>query len=315
MRKFPRLQSLTVAYTDLLEKNGTSKCSSSAMIKFIRYAVSVPDFTMELNINGNDLSSVWTEFINAKKGRKDVSIYYGPDNRCPNTSYLTLSAKKGLILNLRETNYEKGLPHIKFISKANGVIRSLQVRDFANSNEFSTNKDWLFDILHLYPLLEEITLFSAPTLPSISNHHISQYPSIKKLIIHDVNSRFSFDFLSYLSLNLPNINQLSLLFFRTTIIGAITVIMPHTCLDLLVWEELSYMHRPFKGSAVHVKLKTDKGLTYYMGIRNSLYQVDEYTYSSSPRHIQFDITCKHLKELRIRKIDAPDSDSNSIFIF
>lgn len=80
-------------------------------------------------------------------------------------------------------------------------IRSLQLvvpnRISNKNNEISNTIDWLFDILRICPLMEEITIYNALSLSP--SHHASQYPSLKKLTIYGVKCDKSLNFLNYIS--------------------------------------------------------------------------------------------------------------------
>ncbi|GAA5804876.1 hypothetical protein HPULCUR_010385 [Helicostylum pulchrum] len=118
-----------------------------------------------------------------------------------------------------------------------------------------------------------------------------------------------------LSLNLPNINQLSFKVYaaKDDDTEPITIHMPHSSLDSLTWLDQSYSMEYFKGTEVYIKLKTDAGTKFYVGIRNMLFEIESDRYLFFSRHTRFDISCKRLKELRIKRNIAPESDANLVF--
>lgn len=140
-------------------------------------------------------------------------------------------------------------------------------------------------------------------------------PSVKRLDIDVFEYTNSKNLLSCLSLNLPNLNQL---FFDTYAVDQdygepITIFMPHTSLDLLTWCEQSCAMKNYRGAEIYIKLRTDTGVKFYAGIKNTLFEIDSDRYNFFSRHIRFDISCKRLKELKIKKNAAPESDANLVF--
>ncbi|GAA5795336.1 hypothetical protein EDC94DRAFT_604675 [Helicostylum pulchrum] len=315
MYKFPCLKSLEV--DSRIWGDHILNCSGHTLIKFIRYTLSIPDFEIQINVKEEDILNIWTEFINAKNECKNVSISYLEIDQPSDNLCILGCGKEGLTVILPSSTRGDELPHIRFFSEAGRSVRSLEVSHSNMSlrinGEASTNVDWLFEILQLCPIAEEIKICDLRSFSS--SHHILQYPSVNKLTIVGGNYHDSSKLLDYVSLNLPNLKKLCLnfLYSKDNDSDPITINMPQTSLDLLTWKEKSSNIRSFKGTEVYIKLKTDEGLKFYMGERHMLFQIDSELYTSSWKHTRFDINCKNLTELRVRRSVAPKSDANLVF--
>lgn len=313
--KFPNLKSLKIE--SRLWGDPILNCSGHTLIKFIRYVLSIPDFEIQINVKEEDILNIWTEFIDAKNECKNLSVSYLEIDQPSDNLCILGCGKEGLTLILPSSAHGDELPHTRFFSGAGRSVRSLELSHSNMSlrvnGEASTNVDWLFDILQLCPLAEEIKICDLRFFSS--SHHILQYPSVNKLIIDGGNYHDSSKLLDCVSLNLPNLHKLYLnfLYSKDNDSDPITINMPRTSLDLLAWKEKSRNLRSFKGTEVYIKLKTDEGLKFYMGERHMMFQIDSERYTSSWKHTRFDINCKKLKELRVRRSVAPNSDANLVF--
>ncbi|KAI9256852.1 hypothetical protein EDC94DRAFT_615965 [Helicostylum pulchrum] len=320
MRKFPNLRSLDIEdeQVPMTNVDFTPKFSRQTVIKFVRYALSIPDFKIHIDVSEEDLFNISNEFINAKNGCKDVNIDYCDREHPPHNWYnLMLWRIGGLKIDFPFDTEGDEPPHIRLFSKIGGSIRLLKVfnpdRIPGINGKISTTIDWLFDILHLCPLMEDITLYGPKSFsPSC---HILKYPSVKRLILKFLQFSKSISFLNHLSLNLPELQQLDLSFCTSLDddMDPIIISMPHTSIDLLIWNEEGFGIMRSNVTGLYVKLNTDTGLSYYEGNGNMLALVDPSRYLLSPRHIRLEINCKHLKALRIRKIISPQSEFNFDF--
>lgn len=294
-------------------------CSGRALIKFVQYVISVPDFYMDLDVKDEDLLNIWTEFAKTKNGSKKLSITYCPLNRPSNgRTHMTLSSANGmqLVYPLIKEGHEQ--THILFLTWAGKTIRSLKIEKSnmmpSITGTKSTIIEWLSKMLQFCPAIEEITMDNTSYISP--NRSELTFPSIERLIITGFDYTNSKNFLGYLSLSFPSLNQLSFNFY--TILDGytepITIHMPHTSLDLLTWnEEQLYSIANFKGTEIYIKLRIDTGVKFYVGIRNELFAIDSERYLCFSKHTRFDIECKHIKELRIRRCLALESDANLIF--
>ncbi|GAA5814532.1 hypothetical protein MFLAVUS_008029 [Mucor flavus] len=296
MRKFPNLRSLDIEdeQVPMTNVDFTPNFSRHTVIKFVRYALSIPDFKIHIDVSEEDLFNIWTEFINAKNGCKDVNIGYYHREHSPNNWYnLMLWRTGGLKIDFPLDTDGDEPPHIRFFSKIGGSIRLLKVfnsdRIPGIDGKTSTTIDWLFDILHLCPLIEDITLYSPKSFsPSC---HILKYPSVKRLVLKFLQFPESISFLNHLSLNLPELQQLDLSFCTSSDddMHPIIINMPHTSIDLLIWNEERFGIMRSNITGIYVKLNTDTGLSYYEGNGNMLALVDTSRYLLSPRHIRLEI--------------------------
>ncbi|KAI9259754.1 hypothetical protein EDC94DRAFT_611957 [Helicostylum pulchrum] len=304
MYKFPNLETLRVNESET-DEDDVVNCSGPTLIKFIQYIMSVSDFYIHMDIKEEDLLNIWNEFRKGKNGSKKLSIAYSFSNSWS----IGISANRGIIIRFPAVINDDDPSHIRFFSGAGETVQSITIDGSARSISI----DWLFDILQLCSFIEEITIKNLSYLSQSRN--TLKYPSVKRLKINLLYYTNSNIFLSCLSLNLPNINQLSFKVYaaKDDDTEPITIHMPHSSLDSLTWLDQSYSMEYFKGTEVYIKLKTDAGTKFYVGIRNMLFEIESDRYLFFSRHTRFDISCKHLKELRIKRNIAPESDANLVF--
>ncbi|GAA5809145.1 hypothetical protein MFLAVUS_002549 [Mucor flavus] len=291
MHKFPNLKTVRVYQES--ETNDIVNCSGPTLVKFIRYIISVSDFEMQIDIKEDDLLNIWTEFRKAENGSKELRVRYSSKNNWN----IRVSTDRGITLVCPVVTNNDEPPHIRFFSGVGETIQLINIEGPAGSN----NIDWLFDILQLCSLMEEITMRNTSYL--LPSRNTLKYPSVKRLNIDDFEYTNSKIFHSCLSLNLPHLNQLffEVFFVENGYTEPITIHMPRTSLDLLTWS-----------AEIYIKLRTDTGVKFYVGIINMLVEIDSDRYNFFSRHIRFDISCKHLKKLKIKRNVAPESDANLI---
>ncbi|KAG2233929.1 hypothetical protein BDF21DRAFT_396817 [Thamnidium elegans] len=316
IRKFPNLKKLTIWYGSEMNGDNILNYTRDTLTKFIRYAISIPYFDVRIDANNEDLLNIWAEFIKTKNGSKRLTIEYQNmlSNSCNN---IELSSESGIQLVFPLVTNDDEPPHIRFFSRVGETVQSIVISQSDSipriNGERSATIDWLFDILQLCPLMEEITMYNPSSLSPSRN--TLKYHSVKRLNIEGFEYTNSNNFLNCVSLNLPNLNQLYFVFYfvKKGYTEPITIHVPHTSLDLLSWHEKSYELGSFRGTEVYIKLKTDGGIKFYVGIRNKLFEIDSDRYLFFSKHTRFDINCKHLKELRIRRDMALESDANFVF--
>lgn len=171
--------------------------------------MSIPKFEILVNVDEKDLLNIWNKFMKKKNECKNSSISFCNPGTFHNSS---LHDKTGLGLGFPSYYVPSGkLPHIRLLSMIGEYNRSFQIvvpnRVSNKNDEISNTIDWLFGILQIYPLMEEIT-------------------------IYDVKCDKSLNFLNYISLNLSNLSQLSLT-FDVNSMDLIIINTPHTSLDLI----------------------------------------------------------------------------------
>ncbi|KAI9272425.1 hypothetical protein EDC94DRAFT_645103 [Helicostylum pulchrum] len=268
MRKFSNLQTLIILGTD-----SEPEVSGPTLIKFVQYVLSTPEFLLRIYVRKEDLLNIVIEFMKTKNG------------------YLQFVLNTG----------DNEVAHIRFLSGTGRLFRSLRLNKFSTipdiNGEPSKSIDRLYDILRLCPLLEEFTINHAASL--LASDHESNYPSLKKLSILNLEHYFSLGFLNSVSSNLPNLCEFSLGLNYTANkkTDIIVINMPYSSLDSLTWHDCTWVNDDNDVEA-YIKLKTETGLRYYYCNKHLFLPVDESRYLLATQNARFDINCKGLKEFR-----------------
>ncbi|KAI9340333.1 hypothetical protein BD770DRAFT_218280 [Pilaira anomala] len=271
MQKFPNLQSFGIL-SGFDENDGTiitANCPSNAIIEFLRYVNTIPDYDIEISIATQDLAVIWIEFINMDDIRRDVTIELIDDDQRCDTADDTLS-----ILQFWLYDEMVELPYIDFFSDAGSMIRSLKLRDVADirsmadaDSVFFTELigiDWVFGMLQLCPSLKKLTV-AVSAYGIQSSNLVFRHKGLKKLKVFNIrDTPNSIHFLKYMSLHAPNIRKLSLFYSDRMFYRTETVFMPNTWLYLLISTNYppSAENSNFKA---FIRLDTDKGASFYEG--------------------------------------------------
>ncbi|GAA5795544.1 hypothetical protein HPULCUR_000903 [Helicostylum pulchrum] len=267
MRKFSNLQTLIILGTD-----SEPEVSGPTLIKFVQYVLSTPEFLLRI-------------------------YHHPPFDLCA----LILSDIIGADLQFVLNTGDNEVAHIRFLSGTGRLFRSLRLNKFGTipdiNGEPSKSIDRLYDILRLCPLLEEFTINHADSL--LASDHESNYPSLKKVSILNLEHYFSLGFLNSVSFNLPNLCEFSLGLNYTANkkTDIIIINMPYSSLDSLTWHDCTWVNDDNDVEA-YIKLKTETGLRYYYCNKHLFLPVDESRYLLATQNARFDINCKGLKEFR-----------------
>lgn len=120
------LQKLRVTHG--MDEGHIRHCSSRALVKFLQYAISVPDFCMDLDVKDEDLLNIWTEFVKTKNGSKKLSITYHSQYQPSNgRTHMKLSSANGMQLLFPLTTEGNEPTRVLFLTWAGETIRSLEV--------------------------------------------------------------------------------------------------------------------------------------------------------------------------------------------
>lgn len=342
MQKFPKLRWLYVMFGEFGRRSGVTRCPSNVLLEFLHYIIAIPKFFVEVEVRRQDLANIWNNLIDANDRFKDVAIDYFTNFQSRNINNLKLTTKLSTIhfaLNTRDIES----PQIMFFSEVGSRIRSLRIENLswlhsssAVHRKLSKKLDWIFHILQLCPSVQELSMYGNIYKIPPTNDGVPQHTQVKKVSVFDVNlPTKSVAFLEYLSLKLPNINQLYLTCDsdRDEFPKPVKINMPNTSLDLLTWRDVPSNYLIDSELEVYIKLKTSTGIRFYLGKKACLSEIDKQqyerrTYQSNEEenneeeenddydddslnfdHVDFewgycsrfcmDITCKSLKELVI----------------
>lgn len=313
MNKFPGLQNLTVTHhkSRKIKESIQGKCPQSVLVNFIRYAAALPKLKIYLELNMLNLANVWVDLVGTKGRYRKVNITYKESVDHSDIMRVHVDRDK-LMLDFPVTKYDIELPHIKFISEAGNMIRSLSIGDRICSSYYKNafppydqldNVNWILDIIKSCPSLEDIRLCirNDLILPSSSSY---QHTGIRKLSFMGIYlATHCIDLFRFASFTFPNIKQLHLsyIWLESLISVPLTIDMSHSCLDVITWLNESIYRANANTFEICIKLKTDLGTRFYIGNENSMLSTTEEKYEQSLNIVRFDITCRSLSEFKIIK--------------
>lgn len=226
--------------------------------------------------------------------------------------HLTIEA---LTLEFPSSSNNTELSPINFFSVVGNSIRSVTIGNspylgFLFMVDFqppeygrSIGLEHTFELIRLCPSLQELKLRGTRADAPSPSYNVVKHMGVKKLSVYGVNDPLkSIRFLPYMSLNLPNIQEVDLSFMELAEISSntiVTVDMPYTSLQLLRWIGMPKVYYPNEtGLKVCIKLETAIGKRFYTGEKAGLLEINEEKYNNS-KLFRFKIKCQSLKELVI----------------
>lgn len=319
IQKFTNLQTLTiggilaVSFMEHIYTAFRHPCHFDAVVKFLRFSMKIPDHSLEIEINRNDLFKVWKELVQLNDiNNRDIVIRYADDERYKGLVGLNVYSKlHPLWITFSLDHTEVLLPHAQFFLKAGSQIRSLSIGDITDGTQFIDESsphysallglDHVIEILMECPSLQELT-FDRKEYEIATTTLGFEHTQVKKLIFSQIrDEKETIPILKHLSSFLPNVKRLQLdgCFYKPGIDWPITVNIPNAFLDTLVSTGLPFHFRNNNEFQVFIRLETREGVRCYIGKTTGLSIIREarYKYYRTQPGFFFEITCQNLNEL------------------
>ncbi|KAI9256851.1 hypothetical protein EDC94DRAFT_677543 [Helicostylum pulchrum] len=285
MYKFPKLHSLKVTY----DRNSphsylrtTNGLSFRVISQFLQYVSTIPSININFSLCTEQLAYIWANFMRMENKYKAVNIEY--KHQSLNSKISTLRLEKSLsILEFEVNAYDQHLPHLTFLQRAGSVIRSLSIGKLcyilgklsrrSKIYNIIRGDSWIYQSLQLCPQLQELTLDRPVNLEKTTDVTF-QHTELKSFAITKITYNTLLDFLSRLSSNAPNLQELHLRYVEGSNIldfQVVNINMPFTRFRLLTWTSLANPNFVVETLEYYIKLNTmiKKSPAYIHTISNS----------------------------------------------
>ncbi|KAI8049335.1 hypothetical protein BDF21DRAFT_404659 [Thamnidium elegans] len=318
MYKFPKLHSLKVTYdrdSPHSRLRATSCLSFKIICQFLQYASAIPSININFGLFTEHLAYVWVNFMRMENNFRAVNIEYKHQSLSSKIS--TMHLEKSLSMLEFEVNlYDQHVPHLIFLKRAGSVIRSLTIGKLCNMLDRLSRRSkiynlikgdsWIYQTLQLCPQLQELTLdrpVNLETAPDVTFQHTE----LKSFTVTKITYNIQLDFLSRLSSNAPNLQELHLRYVEGSNrldFQVITINMPFTRFRLLTWTSLANPNFVVDTLDYYIKLNTMMNTRHFFCCKEKLYPISQQQFGMSPISLRFDITCQALIEFRVMLEDC-----------
>ncbi|GAA5811142.1 hypothetical protein MFLAVUS_004571 [Mucor flavus] len=159
--------------------------------------------------------------------------------------------------------------------------------------EFALKKH---NVMNIWTNLMRTTGFDSPEFINF------QHKNLKFVTKTIQGSEMPFDYLNRLSLNLPNLEQLSLIDKKTLQLHnarKIRMNMPNTKLNMLSWSGKSSSDIVHDRIRCYIKTNTAAGERFYTGSKKVMFKITKQYYTQSSGKLYFDITCNKLDTFQL----------------
>ncbi|KAG2234698.1 hypothetical protein INT48_004136 [Thamnidium elegans] len=311
IKKFPSLQSFIVPLGPYNVNGFNNSVSAEAMVKLLQYTLTIPNFRLEFALQKHNVMNIWIELMRTTGFGTNICIDY---------KYLEGNSN-GLVINFENdlaTFYFSPIEdffypsHIDFISKIGRRVQSIDIKN-------NTNERHLYQILESCHSLQTFTCHKPidMKLPEFINF---QHKNLKAVTMSIHGSDVSFDYLTRLSLNLPNLELLFLIdqkTFRLNSTRNIRMTMTNTRLNMLSWSGESSSGIVHDRIRCYIRTNTALGERFYTGSKKGMFKITEQYYTQSFGKLYFDITCHKLDKfkLTIRDLSRAEKEKTYIWTF
>lgn len=118
MQKFPSLRRLHVMLGEFVSRPGVATCPLNVLLEFFHYLIAIPKFSVELEIRGQYLTSIWSHLIDADHRFTNVAIDFFSTYRNRDVNNLKLTTEFSSIhFTLNTKGDIELLPQIAFFFK------------------------------------------------------------------------------------------------------------------------------------------------------------------------------------------------------
>lgn len=327
IQKFPNLQSLKVK-SYYFQSDMPARYCPGAVMNFLRYATSIPEFDIDLEVGEPDLTNLVLELMKMKYTCGDIGVSFFESRPHQNKVVLKLEATKlTLWFPLIQENAFVVSSWFKFFSEIGSKIRSIRFDELwehsrcqddelvyptsvsDDFNEIRIDLDNIFDIIRDSPSVQEFVLHLNVFRVTPSSYCVvPPNQKVNKLTVIDAfDSDVSVltELLQVVSIQFPNIKQIHLR--QDEFKGRITIDMSYSHLDLLTWICEDRIYEIDASFEVYIRYKSEKRTKFYIGSATGLLPIKSRRYKLEERcdSLCFDITCKSLTEFRICVKSSP----------
>ncbi|KAI9342966.1 hypothetical protein BD770DRAFT_398314 [Pilaira anomala] len=317
IQKFPNLKEFYL--TSLLDFSVigesllvTPVCPFDAVLKLIRFTVTVPTFNVNMEIGRNDVAKIWTELVELNDEYKDVIINYTEHDSFVGKVGLSFDNVK-LMLTFPVFSSPYVLAHTQFFSEIGSQIRSIRLNDVMDA----TNTIMEYHILHnlCYGIGQVLSIIEAcPSLQELALPRTKyrvpyavisfDHTELKKLIFSNVSDEEeTVPILGYFSRFATNLKCIQLEykgFQNPKFKYPVVVNIPNASLDFVISTELPLHFKNNVRFQVFIKLTTNEGVKCYYGTSTNITSISQAAYAQHRARLGgffYEITCQSLKEL------------------
>lgn len=309
VQKFPNLQNLTISLGPYSLDSYNNSVSAESMVKFLQYTLTIPNFKLEFALKKYNLVNIWIDFMG--------TTGFGT-NICIDFKYLEGNLN-GLVVNFERdltTFYFSPVQdyfypsHIDFVSKIGRRVQSIDIKK-------DTNERRLYQVLESCHSLQNFTCRKPVNIDSPEFINF-QHKNLKFVTMTIQGSDMPFDYLNRLSLNLPNLEKLSLIDQKTLRLNnarKIQMNMPNTRLNMLSWSGESSSGIVHDRIRCYIRTNTTAGERFYTGSKKGMFKITKQYYTQSSGKLYFDITCNKLDTFQLTIGDLSRAEKEKTYIW